>query len=345
MYIPQYTAAGILNNQIGIEGLQFVERLPLPAIKEDEVLVKIHAASLNYSDLMIAAQDHAQGGPGLTMGKKRLVLGSDGAGVVGADSKSLLFTWDTEADLPGVDDVGACLGQTVDGTLRQYGVFHEKSLVSMPSNLTFLEAATLSCSGLTAWNALFGLEGTLPRTGGTIVVQGAGGASIAALQFSLAAGATVIATTSTEEKASKLKALGAHHVVNYRETPDWSERVKALTPNGKGADIVVDVGGASTLRQSMEAVRRDGLIAATGVFGQAPDGRVSSLLDCIFCYCTVRGFFLGSRKQFGNMNRFIETHDIKPVLDQKTFEMASVKEAFTFLQEQKHFSKIGISPY
>lgn len=152
----------------------------------------------------------------------------------------------------------------------------------------------------------------------------------------------MIATTSTERKANKLKSLGARHVVNYRENPDWGKHVKALTPDGKGADIVVDVGGASTLQQSLKAVRRDGLIAATGVLGDAPDGRVPTLLDCIFSYCTVRGFFLGSRKQFSDMNRFIETHDIKPVLDQKIFDMASAKEAYTFLKEQKHFSKIGI---
>jgi len=92
----------------------------------------------------------------------------------------------------------------------------------------------------------------------------------------------------------------------------------------------------------LKAIRVDGLIAATGVLGDAPDGKIPTLLDCIFSRCTARGFFLGSRKQFGDMNRFIETHDIKPILDQRTFDMASIKEAYTFLMEQKHFSKIGI---
>ncbi|KIV80826.1 hypothetical protein PV11_08302 [Exophiala sideris] len=346
---PHYNAAWVLNSQIGVDGLAFFERLPELPIKEYEVLVKIHAASLNYRDLMIA-----KGGPGLALGKKFLVPGSDGAGVVeavGSKVASLsvgqrvcthLTCGLAETDLPGFEDVGAGLGQTVDGTLRSYGVFHETSLVGMPSNLNFLEAATLSCSGLTAWNALFGLESKSPRAGDTIVVQGTGGVSIAALQLSLAAGATVIATTSTDDKANKLKTLGVHHVINYRETPDWGERVKALTPNGKGADIVVDVGGAATLQQSLKAVRRDGLIAATGVLGEAPDSRIPTLLDCIFSYCTVRGIFLGSRKQFVEMNRFVETHDIKPVLDQKIFDMRSVPKAYTYLGEQKHFSKIGI---
>lgn len=131
-------------------------------------------------------------------------------------------------------------------------------------------------------------------------------------------------------------------MINYRETPDWGERVKSLTADGKGAHVVVDVGGASTLPQSLKAIRVDGLIAATGILGDAPDGKIPTLLDCIFFCCSVRGLLLGSRKQFSEMNHFIETHDIKPILDPKTFDMASTKEAYSFLMEQKHFSKIGI---
>lgn len=151
-----------------------------------------------------------------------------------------------------------------------------------------------------------------------------------------------MAITSTTEKANKLKALGAHHVINYRETSDWGQEVKTVTVDDKGAHVVVDVGGASTLQQSLKAIRVDGLIAATGILGDAPDGKIPTVIDCIFSCCTARGFALGSRKQFNDMNRFIETHNIKPILDQKTFDIASVKEAYSFLKEQKHFSKIGI---
>lgn len=346
---PQYTAAWVIENQSGIDGLRVHGRLSLPPVKDDEILVKLHAASLNYRELAIAT-----GGHGLVLGKKDLVPGSDGAGVVEAVGSRVtafrvgdrvcthLTCGLAEDDLPVFEDICAGLGQTVDGTLRQYGVFHETSLVRMPSNVGFLEAATLSCSGLTAWNALFGLGSKSPKPGDTVLVQGTGGVSIAALQFALAAGATVIATTSTDDKATKLKALGAHHIINYRETPDWGERSRALTADGNGVHLVVDVGGASTLQQSLKAVRVDGLIAATGVLGDAPDGKIPTLLDCIWFCCTVRGIFLGSRKQFNDMNRFIEMHNIKPILDQKIFDMASVKEAYTFLKEQKHFSKIGI---
>lgn len=153
----------------------------------------------------------------------------------------------------------------------------------------------------------------------------------------------MIATTSNDEKATRLKDLGAHHVINYRKQPDWGEKAKALTKDGKGVDLVVDVGGASTLQQSLKAVCVNGLISATGVLGDGSDGKVPTIIDCIFSCCTARGLFLGSRRQFNEMNRFIETHDIKPTLDSKIFDMASVKEAYTFLMEQKHFSKIGIS--
>jgi NADPH:quinone reductase-like Zn-dependent oxidoreductase len=113
-----------------------------------------------------------------------------------------------------------------------------------------------------------------------------------------------------------------------------------LTVDGKGVHIVVDVGGASTLSESLKAIRVDGLIAATGILGAAAD--VPTLLDCLYSSCTVRGFFLGSKKQFVEMNEFIERHNIKPVLDQKTFDMASVKDAYTYMEEQKHFSKVCI---
>lgn len=118
--------------------------------------------------------------------------------------------------------------------------------------------------------------------------------------------------------------------------------MKALTADGKGVDIVVDIGGASTLQQSLNAVRIDGLIAATGVLGDSPDGKVPTIPDCIFSPCTARGLLLGSRKQFGDMNRFIERHDVKPILDEKVFAMREVKEAYEFLKQRKHFSKIGI---
>lgn len=193
-------------------------------------------------------------------------------------------------------------------------------------------------------------------------VQGSGGVSIAALQvcrlwltlpfesemsdnisqFALGAGATVIATTSSEEKASKLKALGASQVLNYKATLDWGERAKKLTPGSRGIDLVVDVGGLSTLSQFVKAVRTGGLIAVTGLLGGDPSTPTPILLDCLTYLCTARGVLLGSVKQFEAMNYFIEEQRIKPVLDQKCFKISQIKEAYTYMTDQRHFSKIGI---
>ena len=126
------------------------------------------------------------------------------------------------------------LGGALDGTLRQYAVFPESGLVLAPATLTPIEASTLSCASVTAWNALYGLSDRALRPGDIVLTQGTGGVSIAALQFALAGGATVISTTSSAEKAKKLKELGAHHVINYKDTPNWGEEAKKLTPGGEG---------------------------------------------------------------------------------------------------------------
>lgn len=259
-----------------------------------------------------------------------------------------------------LSDAAEGVGQTVDGTLARYGVFHESCVVRMPRHLSFVEASTLTCSGLTAWNALFGLEGRGPKKGDVIVVQGTGGVSVAALQvsrswreqneereaevvqFAIAAGATVIATTSSEAKEARLKALGAQHTLNYRATPDWGSKAKALTPGGKGADLIVDVGGAATLAQSLAAIRPDGLIACAGILGDAPDGKMPTMLDGLFAGCIVRGVVIGTRKMFDEMNAFVEAKGIKPVVDERVFKFDEVPQGYRFVDEARHFSKVGI---
>ncbi|PGH03635.1 hypothetical protein AJ80_08656 [Polytolypa hystricis UAMH7299] len=348
MTTPSSTASWILTSQNVAASLQYVEQSDLPRVGEHDVLLKIHAASLNYRDLALSKGQHS-----LSM-RPNVVPGSDGAGVVEAvgsqvstfkrgDRVCTHMTSQMPVDAPATfADINAGLGQQLDGTLREYGVFHESSLVKMPSNLDFLEAATLTCSALTAWNALFGLEGKIVRKGDVVLVQGTGGVSIAALQFALAAGAMVIATTSSEEKATKLKSLGATHVINYKIMPSWGEVAKGLTPNGQGVHIVVDVGGLSTLDQSVKAVRTEGLIVVTGLLGGDQTTPTPILLDCLTNLCTARGVLLGSRRQFEAMNRFIEDKQIKPVLDERSFDLASAKEAYAYMIAQRHFSKIAI---
>ncbi|KAL4919699.1 hypothetical protein BDW62DRAFT_209636 [Aspergillus aurantiobrunneus] len=296
----------------------------------------------------------------MTQGKFNLGLnppvvpGSDGSGTVLATGSAVaqfakgdrVVTHLTVHQSPDVAtvhaDVTSGLGHGAHGTLRKYAVFHETSLLKMPGTLGFREAATLTCSGLTAWNALFGtLGGRGLGEGDTVLVQGSGGVSVAALQFAIASGATVIATTSSPAKAEKLSSLGADHVINYKTTPNWGEVAKSLTPGNRGIDIVVDVGGPSTVAQSLKAVRADGVVALSGFLG-AGTTEVPSIMEGLVHFCSTRGFLLGTRAQFAEMNRFIDEKGIKPVIDERVFAFGEVKEAYDYLDSQKHFSKVVI---
>lgn len=215
------------------------------------------------------------------------------------------------------------MGGVIDGTLRTYGTFNENGLVHMPPSLSYLEGATLPCAALTAWNALYGLKQLKP--GDVVLTQGTGGVSIFAVQFAKAAGATVISTTSSSKKASILKSYGADYVINYKDTPSWGEEAKKLTPGSAGVDHVLEVGGASTMEQSLKAIKIDGVISIIGFLGGAAE-KQPSFLDALMNICTVRGILVGNRDQFEDMNRAIEANKIRPVVDEKVFTLEQAKE-------------------
>jgi NADPH:quinone reductase-like Zn-dependent oxidoreductase len=229
----------------------------------------------------------------------------------------------------------------MDGTLREHAVFDESGLVSMPTNLSFPEASTLSCAALTAWNALYGLESRALKPGQTILTQGTGGVSIFALQFAKAAGARVIATTSSAAKSEQLKKLGADHVINYNDTPNWGEEAAKLTPGGAGVQHVVEVGGPTTMAQSLKAIAIDGVISIIGFVGGFSKEQ-PTFLDCLNNICTVRGILVGSRLQMEDMCAAIEANDIHPVVDGKVFKLEELKEAYQYMWEQKHFGKLTV---
>jgi NADPH:quinone reductase-like Zn-dependent oxidoreductase len=235
--------------------------------------------------------------------------------------------------------LGTGLGGVLDGTLRQYGTFPESGLVTMPPSLSYLEASTLSCAALTAWNALYGIKPLTP--GDVVLTQGTGGVSIFAVQFAKAAGATVIATTSSAKKAEVLKGLGADHVLNYKEVEAWGEKAKSLTPNGEGVTHILEVGGPATMAQSLKAIKIDGVISIIGFLGGV-DSKQPGFLDCLTNICTVRGILVGSRVQFEDMNRAIEANKIKPVVDEKVFSLDEARDAYQYMWEQKHFGKLAI---
>lgn len=304
---------------------------------------------------MQAKTDIEQGLHGLTLSKP-IIPASDGAGVILATgAKAILQPGDLvcthllqhkPAHEPVTfPEIMTGLGHGTDGTIRKCGVFHESALLRMPQGLSFVQASTLSCAGLTAWNALYGLRRASIRAAGDdgenefVLVQGTGGVSVLAMQFALAAGATVIATTSTAEKMQKLRSLGAHHVINYREDVNWGETAKALTPNARGVDVVVDVGGSATLEQSFTAIRSDGLVSITGLLGE---GNPPSIMACMAQGCVARGVLLGTKAQFEEMNAFIGERGVKPLVDERVFKFNEVKKAYKYLMGQKHFSNVCI---
>jgi NADPH:quinone reductase-like Zn-dependent oxidoreductase len=172
-------------------------------------------------------------------------------------------------------------------------------------------------------------------------VQGTGGVSVAALQLAVAVGATVIATTSSEEKAGRLQALGAAHVINYRtNAKNWCEEARRLTPDGRGLDFVIDVGGNETLPQSLAAVRVDGIIVVIGGVGSTTE--VVPLFAALLHTCIIRGILAASRNQFRELVEFIDEKKILPAVDDVIFELAETKGAYRRLKDKKHFSKVLI---
>lgn len=238
-------------------------------------------------------------------------------------------------------DVPYMLGQGTNGTLRSQGVFLERALVHAPKSLDWLSASTLTCTWTTAWNILFGLKGKQAGPGTWILVQGTGGVSIATIQLAKELGASIVATTSREDRAARLRSIGADFTINYRTSPDnWGKKARDLTPNGRGFDIVVDIGGNETLAQSLAAVRVDGAVMIIG--GVGISANPVPLFAVLFHTCIVRGILGGTRAQFRELVQFIDERGIKPVVDDVVFELIHAKDAYRRLKEKKHFSKVVI---
>jgi NADPH:quinone reductase-like Zn-dependent oxidoreductase len=313
---------------------------PRPGLKE--VLMRVRASSLNYRDLMVLKG----GGRGPT--KVGVVPLSDGAGEVAAIGEGV-----TRVKIG--DRIAGCfharwfggpiksdyltdrLGANLDGMLAEYAVFNEEAVVLLPSHLSFEEAAALPCAAVTAWVALTGHRRVI--AGDTVLIQGSGGVSVFALQFARVLGARVIATTSTAEKAERLKALGASDVINYTETPDWDAKVRELT-DGHGVDCIVEIGGPGTIAMSLKALAVGGHVSLIGASLSSGTGLDPLLL-------TGRGITLGSisvgsRADFEAMNRAIALHRLHPVIDQ-AFPFAEAKAAYRHFEGRGHFGKVVVS--
>lgn len=327
--------------EFGIEKLAEVERAK-PKPGPHEVLVRLRAASLNYRDLMVVKGIY---NPKL---KRPMVPLSDGAGIVeetGADVKRFkkgdrvggcfMQKW---INGPPQHEYGAsALGGSIDGVLQEFAVFSEEGLVAVPDSLSDEEAAALPCAGVTAWHALF--EDVAPVPGETVLLQGTGGVSIFALQFAKAAGLRTIITSSSDEKLARAQRLGADRLINYKSRPDWDEEARKLT-GGTGVDRIIEVGGSGTMPRSLRAIRTHGIISVIGVLSGA-EATVSPrgiLMNSV----RLNGIYVGSRAMFERMNRAVEQHGIKPVVD-KVFRWTEIREALRYMESAQHFGKICLT--
>ena len=323
----------------GFAALTLVDRPTPGALGPHDVRIGVRATSLNYRDLAIL-----RAAPGR---KKVVIPVSDGAGEVlevGAQvtrvgvgdrvAGSFFPTW-VDSHIEATHHANA-LGGSIDGMLAEQVVLPDTGVVKLPDYLSFEEGATLPCAGLTAWHALF--EATQVRAGDTVLVQGSGGVSIFALQLARAAGARVIATTSSPAKAARLTEMGAAAVIDYKQTPEWGDAVHAAA--GGGVDLAVEVGGAGTFDQSVKALRFGGTMGLIGVLTgtQGPINTHAAVHKSIH----VHGIYVGSLAMFERFTRALEVTRLAPVID-RTFSFAAARDAYEHLASGAHFGKVVIT--
>jgi NADPH:quinone reductase-like Zn-dependent oxidoreductase len=330
----------IVKGSTSLEGLRRGER-PEPKPEPHDVVVRIRATSLNY-------RDHA-----ILTGKYRVPLEhdtiplSDGAGeVVSVGSAVTRFKpgdrvvstfFQVWIDGAPPKNRGA-LGAPLDGTLAEHVMLHEDGWVAMPKSLSFDEAATLSCAGPTAWNALMNV-GARVKPGDTVLSLGTGGVSMFALQFAHAAGARVIVTSSSDAKIERARTFGASAGVNYKHHPDWEKQVLELT-GGKGVDCVIENGGIGTLARSFVCVGWGGKVALIGVLAGS-EGHADPH-DLMFKRASLHGIGVGHRASLEQLIRAIEVNHIKPIID-KVFPFDQALEAFHYQASGSFIGKIVIT--
>ena len=328
-----------IRNSFSIDNLTSAER-PEPSPRHGQAVVKVRAVSLNYRDLLVVKGLY---NPKIPL---PLVPFSDGAGDVAAVGEGVtrvkvgdrvagifMQTWlageITEAKAK------SALGGGTSGMLAEYVVLHEDGLVHVPEHLTYEEAATLPCAGVTAWHAT--IESGL-KPGESVLLLGTGGVSLFALQFARMAGARVIITSRSDEKLTRAKGLGATDGINYESVPDWGDRARKLS-DGVGVDLVAEVGGAGTLPQSLRAVRMGGRISLIGVLSGS-EGQINPR-SITMKKVRVQGIFVGSREMFEAMNRAVSLHQLHPVID-RIFPFEDAREALRYMENGAHFGKICI---
>ena len=324
-------------NQGALERIEHTVHEP----RAREVRVRVHAVSLNYRDLMIV-----RGAYPISSENPPIAV-ADGAGEVIAvgshvtrfkvgDHVAAPYFPDWIDGEPTPENTTRVPGASMDGLLAEEVVVPEELLVSIPASLEYTAAATLPCAGVTAWNALF-VEGRI-KPGNTVLLLGTGGVSIWALQLAKAAGLQTIITSSSDAKLQRARSLGADHTINYRTHPEWQNEVLRIT-HGRGADLVIEVGGNGTLGRSVASTRTGGTVALVGgVSGFAAELQILPLLVGAK---RLIGILVGSRTMFDDLNRYVAAARIRPAVG-RVFSFDEARAAFDYLESGSHFGKVVI---
>ncbi len=329
-----------VEGSFGLDNLRLAQR---PALQPGpgQVLLRVRAACLNFRDLLMVRGHYD---PRLPL---PLVPLSDGVGEVTAlgqgvtrlalgDRVCPMFSPTWLAGEPDHESLRLTRGGTVSGMLAEEVLADAQAVVPVPPHLSDVEAATLPCAALTAWSALVTYGGI--KAGDTVAVLGSGGVSVFALQIARMQGARVVATTSSEEKAERLRALGAEEVVNYRQETRWGRLLRRWS--GGGVDHVVEVGGAGTLAQSLDAVRPGGTVSLIGVLAGVREPL--NVLPVLMKKVRVQGIFVGHRQGFEALCRAVDAHQLRPVVD-RVFAFEEAPAAFAHLASGAHFGKVCLS--
>jgi NADPH:quinone reductase-like Zn-dependent oxidoreductase len=325
----------------GVDELALVER-PAPEPGPGQVLVKVHASSINYRDLS-TIEDPLSRNLSLPA-----IPNSDAAGEIVAAGSGVdelktgervigCFFQDWEAGTITAEAMRSALGGSRPGVLAEFAALSAQGVVPLPAHLSWSEASTLPCAALTAWHAL-----TRPRQvrpGETVLLLGTGGVSVFAQQFCSIMGARTIVTSSSDQKLDRMRALGAADTINYSDTPDWDLRAIELT-GGEGVDRVIEVGGPGTLEKSVGACRVGGTIALIGIL-TGVEGAVNPTA-VMRKSITLKGLYVGSRQMFLEMNKALALHGIKPVID-RVFEFNDAQNAYRRMRSASHFGKLVIA--
>ncbi len=334
-----------LTGDFSLTGLSF-DTVPLPDPGPHDVLVRNRAISLNQRDLMLVEGRYNPSQP------RPITLGSDGAGEVLAVGKNVTrfkvgdrvvtsFYRDWVDGQLAFSNSKATLGAGIDGTMATHYVLPEHGLARIPDNLTFEEAATFPCAGVTAWHALIATGNIGPSD--TVLFLGTGGVSIVGLQIARLRGARTIVTSSSDEKLARARTLGADETVNYRTTPQWDQRVRDLTAK-QGVSHVLETGGAGTLPLSLRSAGYHAQISIIGLISGATStaDQPIDLRQILGRNLRVQGISVGSRQMLEEVAEAFGSHNVKPVID-KTFPFDQSIDALRALKAADHFGKIVIT--